>query len=350
MRRRRPAPLLVVVRDHVALPTMFALGVMTICLAACVGHAADPVTRALATPVTATWTSLPLRPAAARLSDIGGIAVVIDRRIDPDTPITLDVSAESLADVLARVAAAAHAEVATYAGHVRLVPRGRAAALAAADRSRAGELRGLPPRARDAVLPDAIWSWPDGAVPRDLVASAAAEGGISLTGLDDLPHDHFPAARLPTLSLADRLDLLLAHVDRRVEWKPRSARGRAPLVFQLVDIVAAGADSGVVSTGTAVPPPARRPALSRPPRGDATYTLTVAAPLDELLATLARRFGLTLALDRDSLAGVGVAPADIVRLELKDVSREQLLEAILAPRGLTWRIDDDTLSVAAPRP
>ncbi|NBT13720.1 MAG: hypothetical protein EBS56_09095, partial [Planctomycetia bacterium] len=56
------------------------------------GGSGDAVTRCLATSVTAAWTGLPVRTAVARLAALGGCAIVIDRRIDPDTPITLDVA------------------------------------------------------------------------------------------------------------------------------------------------------------------------------------------------------------------------------------------------------------------
>ncbi|MEI6240367.1 MAG: hypothetical protein WCR51_08250 [Planctomycetia bacterium] len=311
------------------------------CLAPCT-RAAAPGPNALTTPVTASWTGLPLRQVAARLSEIGGVAVVIDRRLDPDTSITLDASGEPLADVLDRVAAAARADVAMYAGHVRLVHHGAgAAALAAAERLRSTELEALGKRL-DAGA-DTAWSWPDGAVPRDLVATAASQAGIVIEGLDELPHDHFPAASLPPLALADRLDLLLAHFDRRIAWQPRRGQRAGMPVFSIVALPAAATE----------PPAARqRPPRRRdPPRParepGSTYTLTVAAPLDELLSTLARRFGLTLELDRAALARAGVAPAEIVRLELKAATREQLLDAICAPRALVWRIEGDTLSVSA---
>lgn len=305
-------------------------------------RAAGPASEALATPVTADWTGLPLRQAAVRLSEIGGIAVVVDRRLDPDTSISLHASADPLDDVLARVADAARADVAVYAGHVRLVPRGGAAALAAAERDRVAELNRLGKVLRDIVEKKDAWSWPEGAVPHDLLTAAAAEAGIEIEALEHLPHDHFPAARLPAGTLADRLDLLLAHFDRRVGWTPIPRRPDEQPAFLLVDLPA----------GTAAPPPAPPKPSPRPPRApgrpaSTTYTLTVAAPLDELLTTLAGRFGLTLDLDRAALTRAGVAPAEIVRLELKDVSREQLLEAICKPRGLAWRIEGDALSISA---
>jgi hypothetical protein len=310
------------------------------------GRADNATSRGLATPVTATWAGLPLRQVAARLGEIGGIAVVVDRRLDPDTSITLDISAEPLDAVLARVAEAAQADAAPYAGHVRLVPRGGAAALAAAEQMRATELRAAGASLRTRATKAATSSWEDGAVPRELVARVAAEAGIEIDGLDALPHDPFPQARLPALTHADRLDLLLAHFDRRVEWRLRPGpRGERPMVA-LVGLPAAVAPAPPALHKT---PPRRQGKAAPPGGGPATYTLTVAAPLEELLSTLARRFGLELALDRPGLARAGVAPAEIVRLELKDVSREQLLDAICAPRQLTWHIEGDTLSVSAAR-
>jgi len=310
---------------------------------------ADPVARALSTPVNAAWTGRTLRTAAARLGELGGCAVVVDRRLDPDTPITLDVADEPLADVLAAVADAAGGEVVTYAGHVRVVPRGRAGELCAADAARAAELKALPAATRGRLRAGAAASWSDGAVPRDLVAQAATEGGFLLTDLSSLPHDHFPAATLPLLGLADRIDLLLAHFDRRVEWRSLPAGG-GDGGYAVVAIAPPDTTVGAGVTDADRPPP-KRTARPRPPSdAAATYTLTVAAPLDELLATLARRLGLALELDVASLRRRGVAPGEIVRLEVRDASRDQLLDAILGPRGLLWRIDGRTLAVSAAPP
>lgn len=338
--------------SRLTLPSAIVCGVaLAAMLAAPPARAAEAVARALATPVTATWTKLPLRAAADRLSEIGGIAIVVDRRIDPDTLVSLRSEGDTLAAVLIRVATAAGAEAVAYAGHVRLVPAGRGAALAAAERQRADDLRRLPSRFRSAALARRETSWPEGAVPREIVAADAARAGIVIAGLDDLPHDHFPAGLVPQLPLADRIDLILAHFDRRIEWKPRVARGSDEVAYPLVTIAAADPDAG---GGRLLPEPSASPASGQAGAGAGagapTYTLTVAAPLEELLAALARRFALTLDLDRAGLARVGVAPGEIVRLELRDASRDQVLDAIAKPRRLAWRIEGDTLSVSgAPR-
>jgi len=314
------------------------------------GGAGDAMARCLATSVTAAWTGLPVRTAAARLATLGGCAIVIDRRIDPDTPITLDVTDAPLAEVLATIAAAAAAETVAYAGHLRVVPRGGGAALRAADAARNAELRTVAPSARGALRAQAGWSWPDGAVPVDLVAAATADGRLSLAGIARLPHDHFPATTLPPLPLADRIDLVLAHFDRRVAWHSPAA-GEGGDAYQIVPIPPVAASATPDATPTPTPPSARPAARPRPPAdAAATYTLTVAAPLDELLGTLAKRFGLALDIDAAALRRRGVAAGEIVRLEIRDASRDRLLDAILAPRGLGWRIEGRTLTISAADP
>jgi hypothetical protein len=77
----------------------------------------------------------------------------------------------------------------------------------------------------------------------------------------------------------------------------------------------------------------------------ATYSLKVAAPLDALLATLATRLGLTLDVDRASLQARGIAGGEIIRLDVANVSRDELLDAVLDPLALDWQIEDQTLRV-----
>jgi hypothetical protein len=303
--------------------------------------AATGMARAPAAPtIDAHWTGVPLREVAARLSGLGGVAVVVDRRLDPTVPVTLAASGEPLDKVLEAVAAQAGAEVALLAGHARITPASGAARARAGEAIREQEIRGLEPSLARLARARRAWAWPDGARPCDLVAAAAADAGIALAGLDTLPHDHFPAADLPPLPLAERLDLVLAHFDARVEWKRNAAPAGQRAAFQIVPIAA---------TATAPPrtPPwqLKEAAPRRPPEFATTYSLKVAAPLDELLAALAKQFGLSLDLDRAALEQLGVSPREIVRLDVKDASREALLDAVLDPLGLGWQIEGKTLRV-----
>jgi hypothetical protein len=80
------------------------------------------------------------------------------------------------------------------------------------------------------------------------------------------------------------------------------------------------------------------------------FTLRLEAPLDQALAAIAGRLGLELDLDQASLAASGIAPGEIVRTGVEKASREELLDAVLQPVGLQWKIEGRRLRVfAAPR-
>jgi hypothetical protein len=201
-----------------------------------------------------------------------------------------------------------------------------------------------------------LLSWPAGARPRDLLAATTAQAGIAVTGIDTVPHDHLPAMSLPEMTLAERLDLLLAAFDLRVDWQaaPAKAGGQSsPIATGMIIAIDAGlppATRGGETTAAKLP--GRRPSPKPTPAADQhTFSLKVAAPLEELLAAIAVRLGLTLDLDRESLKRAGIAKTEIVRASVKDASRDQLLDNILDPLALDWTINNGTLRVfAVPKP
>ena len=153
-----------------------------------------------------------------------------------------------------------------------------------------------------------------------------------------MPHDHLPATSLPPLQLAERLDLLLASFDLRVDW---SAAGGT-----IVPI-----DAGVDPLdGTGIRSKPVRPIRPRevPKRaGIAVYSLRLEAPLNQAVPAVAKSLGLASSLDEASLAARGIAPGEIVRVDARDLSRDELLDAIVATLDLEWTIEDETLRVFA---
>lgn len=320
-------------------------------------------------PMTATWSGIGLREWAGRVGDTAGLPVIVDRRLDPDAAIRLECRDEPLLDVLERGAAQAGGEVAALASSIRIVPRGMAAVPVRAEAARVARVASLPARQRSVLDKPLVWRWPAGTRPRDLVAAAATEAGISLEGIALVPHDHLPATSLPEMTLAEGLDMLLCPFDLRVEWQAASAAAGTPdsrvptgriiaidagLPASATTTAAGGREAGGREAGSreAGKSPGRRsPAGPKLPAGKQTFSLQVAAPLEELLAAIAARLGLKLDLDRESLTGSGVAPGEIVRATVKDASRDELLDAILDPLDLTWKIDGVVLRVfAEPRP
>ena len=333
--------------------------------AAGLGAAAGSAAAAdLDAPITATWSGIGLREWAGRISDTAGLPVVVDRRLDPDTPIRLECREEPLREVIARGAAHAGGEVATLRSSVRIVPRGTAGVVSRAEVARESRLASLPPRQRSVLAGRRSWFWPAGARPRDLLTDIATESGITLEGIDAVPHDHLPSLSLPELTLAERIDLLLAGFDRRVDWQAVTATGGKATHLPVGRIIAIDTElpppAATAAAGTPASP--TKPAAGRPPRRASadrpkpsaerhTFSLQVAAPLEDLLKAIAARMNLKLDLDRESLVRRGIAPGEIVRATVTDAARDELLDAILGPLDLDWSISGDTLRVfAEPRP
>ena len=293
--------------------------------------------------VQATWTRVPLRDWTTRVAALAGKPMILDRRIDPDRLVTRTARGEPLIDVIRAVAKEAGATVEELPNAILLAPAnasGRAAA-AADDRDR--RLAAFPASQRKPLVKSENWNWPAGARPRDLVAAALADAGLAVEGLESIPHDHFPAADLPPLPLAERLDLVLAHFDLRILWSAERGRPTGRIV---------AIDAGISPRSPARPTAPRRPAA--PPSRTVTvrdeFTLRLEAPLDQALAALAGRLGLELDLDRASLAARGIAPGEIVRAEVEKASRDRLLDAVLQPVGLQWKIEGERLRVFAAEP
>ena len=55
-------------------------------------------------PMTATWENLPFRQALASLSKVQQLAIVLDRRVDPEEPISLAIPGDSLRVGLEKIA------------------------------------------------------------------------------------------------------------------------------------------------------------------------------------------------------------------------------------------------------
>jgi hypothetical protein len=309
--------------------------------AASAADTASPSGAGLDAEVHASWTRVPLRAWVARVSSLAGRPVILDRRIDPDIAVTLTARGEPLRDVLARVAATAGGTVDELESTVRIVPASASGKARLADEDRRLRLAKASASARRILTSTATWSWPTAARPRDLLETLASEHGLDVRGLDAVPHDHFPATDLPKLSLAERFDLVLAHFDRRVAWTTAGTpSGR------VVTIDAEISPAAIAKAGRPAARPPEKP--SRPAAVKDEFTLRLEAPLDQALMAMAGQLGLEIDIDRESLVARGVALGEIVRADVKNVSREKLFDAILHPIGLAWHLDGKRLRVFAP--
>lgn len=290
----------------------------------------------LSMPMHGTWRRSTVADVAAQVAADGGVPVAIDRRIDFTRRIDLDGDARSLAAVLDELADKAGGAAVLHGACVRIAPPEAAARAFASADSRGRRLAVLPKTARHALAAEAPLTVEAGDRPRDVVERLLAEAMLEADGLELIHDDHLPAATFPSMPLVDRIDTVLAHYGLAIG----SARGKEGTAR----VAVAAADDGDV------PPPPRLATLapttagSRPVPID-RFTLRTDAALDELLTVLAKRFGLRLSLDLESLARKGVAAKEIVKLSVRDVSRDALLDAVTRPLGLEWTVDGDRLVV-----
>src|SRR5262245_16522724 len=68
------------------------------------------------------WGDRPLRSGLERLTQAYGVAVFLDRRIDPDQPITISVHAQPLEDALRSIAKLAKSEIAQLGPAIYIGP------------------------------------------------------------------------------------------------------------------------------------------------------------------------------------------------------------------------------------
>jgi hypothetical protein len=179
--------------------------------------------RALSEKVTAGFVDAPLRRGLAGISAKWKVAILVDRRVDPTRKVTLSLKEASLKDAIAAIAKTASARTAIVGNTIYIGPAPAVAALEDVIEKRAAEWRKAAkkwPRARRrALLAHPTLHWNDLDRPRDLVKDFAAKFGLTVDGLDKVPHDLWAGATLPGCSVSQGLSLLLVQFDLTFHWR-----------------------------------------------------------------------------------------------------------------------------------
>ncbi len=325
-----------------------------------------------------------LRQAVDGLATTSGMAVVLDRRADPERRVTLDVQDMPLGQIWTDLAASCGLSVSWVGPVLYLGPPEAAAALRTLAALRRDDAAKLPPDLRSALATKKSISWADLEEPRSLLTSLSAEAGLRPAG-DGLPHDLWPAARWPALSLVDRLTLLAIEFDRTFtvdpvsrtltltpipdavafersypappnaadtvrRWQLLAPQASVRLVGNQVVVAGREEDHEAIATGRGrrvvpaavapAPPGAAKPpanARVKPPAGTRVFTLrTQEQPLSAIVDAL-RRQGNDVRMDEAALKRAEIDPAGRTSVEVKDATLVELLEAAGKPLGLTAR-------------
>jgi hypothetical protein len=326
----------------------------------------------LAQPVGISWSGNPLRQALESLSRAQHVAVLIDRRVDPGQRLDVQFDGLPLAAALQEIARSRQLGV-SFLGPVAYFGPPRASSrLRTIAALRTKEVLVLPAALqRKLLLPRPI-AWEDFATPRNLLTQLAEQSGLAIQGADRVPHDLWAAADLPSLSLVDRLTLILIQFDLTFQVdadgktvtliplpdevaltrsypggpEPQATAARYALLAPEARIEVAGEQvrvTGVLEAHERIAARGESPKPHTPGPIDQDFankrfTLRVKEKAAAaVLQGLAKELKLDLRIDRKALAEAGISLESPVSLSLKDATIDELLREVLRSTGLTFR-------------
>ncbi len=330
----------------------------------------------LDSPVDILWAGNPLRHAIGNLLRSQRVAMLIDRRVDPDQKLDIRLKGVPLRSALQEVARSRGLGVSTLGPVLFLGPPEAASRLRTLSAMRAEDLQALPPAAAEKFARMKPMTWDDLTTPRELIAELARQNGVEVTGLELVPHDLWAAADLPPLPWADRLTLIAIQFDLTFTVSADGATVRLVPLPDRVAIVrsypggtnpaararkyaalAPGAEvklsagrvyvRGLVEDQERITHP-RRPA---PHHREDRWTLKVAdQPVGPLLEKLGQELNLKLKIDRKALDQAGVSLDQRISFRVSEVTADELLEAAAKPAGLRVVRRGNTIEVGPAKP
>ncbi len=161
-------------------------------------------------PIGVTWADTPIRDALNRLAESQDIAIFLDRRVDPSLPITASSDVGPFSQTLMKALRPYRLGVGYVGSVVYVGPKQTAARIGTLAEIRNEKARSFDVALRKALLTTSPLDWADLSEPAAIVADVAEEAGMEFGNLDVIPHDLWPAAQLPPLTLSEKMTLVLA--------------------------------------------------------------------------------------------------------------------------------------------
>lgn len=344
---------------------------------------------ALSQPVSLSWQERPLRLGLRQLSESREVAVLLDRRIDPEQSLTLGLSKLSLLDILARIATECGAGISVVGNIVYVGPVKTAARLRTLLELRSNELVGenaiAGTKRSFELLRRSSLTWQDLDRPSDIVAASCREAGLQIeassrpgtapqtNSLTAIPHDLWAAATIPHATITEKLILLLAQFDLSFEWQSAATRIRfvpmpdqvtvrrtwpsltrtkrarvSEILPQLQGLPHDLRGSQLAVTGTVeqleevdrliYPERYTQRTAPRPAGGELNFTFEFRAQLGTLLKALPEKSDIRFEYDEAVLTDAGVQLDRGVEMKMKNASLQELCEALFKDSGIAWEI------------
>lgn len=181
----------------------------------------NPLREALVQRRSVSYENGNLRKSLVDLQASTGICIVLDRRMDPTTSVTLATPYSTNAQVISKIAQHVGAS-ASFGKHFVLVgPQNSVAKLQTLNTLNQKAIQGLRRRLDSSVYRKLVesksYAWQHLASPRQIISKAAAEIGLKVMDTDLIPHDLLAEARLPSTAFCDVATALLLQYDLTFE-------------------------------------------------------------------------------------------------------------------------------------
>lgn len=165
------------------------------------------LTQQMQQKTSATLTKVALRSWLSRFSQSQRISIVLDRRVDANTLVSLDVREMAVERLLLKIARESNIEVSQIGDVVYLGPQAAVLRLLVAQqRSESRSKRGA--RHKSALF------WLNLTTPSEAISQLVRDADVELQGVDEMPHDLLFQCSTPDLALDLALQLLLVQFDR----------------------------------------------------------------------------------------------------------------------------------------
>lgn len=344
----------------------------------------DAFREQLTLPATVLWADSPIREYLLNFARTQRVAVLLDRRVDPDLKLSLTVRDEPVVTVFQTIAADGNLRAAVLRNVVYVGPPASAARIRTVVELRRKEIAALGAIVSRKFAEQAPMAWQDLDSPRKLLDELARQNGIEIVNLDRVPHDLWAACDLPPLPLIERLTLILHQFDLTFQTAPDGRRVAVVPIPQDIAIVrdypggskakslaeqwrakmpdcefriAAGRIyvRGLIEDHErieAMRNPGRTPTGSGEAEAGGTlqkrYTTAVTNQrLGAVLSHFAAQLGLELKIDHSGLQKAGVSPEQLISFDVEDATFDELFQAILAPVGCQHERQGNVLNVRA---
>jgi len=291
---------------------------------------------------TIHWQRVPLRDALGRLHTLFDDTVFVDRRVDPTMRVSLDIEADSAEEVVAGIAAASDLGVARLGPLVYLGPSGAADQLREISAARSQEVGRLPADLRASLTRKQPIGWARLSEPRRLFVSIAERSNWRVANADAIPHDLWSAGGLPELTFAEQLTVLLVGFDLTFELRPKDRS------IEVVPLKGVSKAPGPSATSKRSAPPSNSTHAKKD--GKHVYTLRVKEqPVGAVIQELSKRLHWAIQIDEESIRAAGKSLETRVSFSVENADQEHLLEALLQPAGLDFRLDGERVRIIAGR-